>query len=308
MKKLKLLLPLLLLCPFMIMKGQIVVEEEPKMLYYEWTHERVRKLKDLKDFRDVFHKDKFLMGKKRIMGNISYNTGRVLIDDGSEVHSEMRSALGFYGKVRFFEEFSINATIYKDFNPRAAARWTSDFNYAIGRYHWKPNKFNYGYENYVNNKFSDDAKTLGRKFMEGHYFVSYSRAPRKLNRAITIDSSTYFKLTAFTRYAIKYRDEFEITHGGLFEGKPTLGLGFRYTILWNIYIESAVYYYPVAKQQAPWDPDYSYGFGYFDWRSFRLSFTYGNWAINRFPWNKQTRYPGYGFYDGNFRIVANWWW
>jgi hypothetical protein len=76
-----------------------------------------------------------------------------------------------------------------------------------------------------------------------------------------------------------------------------------------MYVESAVYYYPEEKlKKAPWDPDYSYGFGYFDWRSFRLSVTYGNWAVNRFPWNEQTDYPHYGFLDGNFRIIANWIW
>ncbi|MFL5752299.1 MAG: hypothetical protein ACJ76F_02745, partial [Bacteroidia bacterium] len=60
-------------------------------------------------------------------------------------------------------------------------------------------------------------------------------------------------------------------------------------------------------KKLPWDPDYSYGFGYFDWRNFRISLTYGNWAINRLPWNRNY-YPHYGFWDGNFRIVGNWIW
>jgi hypothetical protein len=288
--------------------AQIIVDEPPRPLYYERTM-RIKKLKEMRDMRDVFHYDKFLLGRNRITGNISYNTGRVLVDDGKEIHEEYRSAIGWYTRIRFFEEFSFNTTFYKDFNPRAAARWTSNYTYALGRYHWKPGKFNYGYENYINNRYSDDWETFKRKFMEGYYFVSYGQAlSSKLIEKIRIDESSNFKLTYFARYAIKYRDKFEVTHGGIFSGKLWLGIGFRYTILKNIYIESAAYYYPEDRlKKQPWDPDFTYGFGYFDWRSFRLSVTYGNWAINRFPWNKSD-YPRYGILDGNFRIIANWIW
>src|SRR3954465_9550151 len=76
--------------------AQIKGEEEPKMLYWEQTH-RVKKLKEAQNFRDVFHKDRYLMGKNRISGNISYNTGRVSVEDEKHVvHDEMRNALGFY--------------------------------------------------------------------------------------------------------------------------------------------------------------------------------------------------------------------
>ena len=105
-----------------------------------------------------------------------------------------------------------------------------------------------------------------------------------------------------------YIDENEVVHGTLLNGKPTAGIAVRYTCFWNIYFESAVYFYvhPTLEKE-PWDPDYTYGFGYFDWRSFRLSLIYGNWAVNRFPWNK-TYYPNYGFLDGNFRLAANFTW
>jgi hypothetical protein len=288
------------------MNAQIVIDEEPKRLYYEMTG-RVKKVKDMKDFRDVFHYNHLLMGKRRILGNISYNTGRVVIDDGRELHDEMRSALGFFTRIRFVEEFSFNSTFYKDFNPRATARWVSDYTYSIGRYNWRPGKFNYGYENYLNNKYTDDLNKFGEHFLEGYYFVSYNHYPRKLNRIITIDSTTSLRLIYFARYSIKYRDPNDVLHGGLVNGKPTFGAAMRFTMFWNIYVEGALYGYPDPSQKQPWDPDYSYGFGYFDWRAFRLSLTYGNWAVNRFPWNK-TFYKRYGFLDGNFKIVASWSW
>lgn len=291
------------------MAGQIVVEEELKMLYWEHTHGPI-KLKDAKNFRDVFHKDRYLLGKNRIGGSFSYNTGRVLIEDKDNAfHYEIRNALGIFTRIRFFEEFSFNTTFYKDFNPLASTRWISDYTYSIGRYNWRPNKFNFGYENYINNKYSDNFKTFSSKFLEGYYYLSYSHnLAEKYTDKIKLDNTTNLKFTYFARYSIKYRDENEVTHGTLFRGKPTIGGGARFTIFYNIYVESALYFYfNPALQKQPWDPDYTYGFGFFDYRSFRCSLTYGNWAINRFSWNK-TSYPHYGFFDGNFRFVVNYLW
>jgi hypothetical protein len=289
--------------------AQIVIEEEPDRRYYEFATKRITKFKDMNNFRDVFHKDKYLMGKNRILGSFSYNTGRVLVTDKEgKTYGEYRQALGIYARYRFFEQFSVNATFYIDFNKKASARWTSDYSYTIGRYHWKPNKFNYGYENYLNNKYSDDLATLGEKFLEGYYFLSYgNQLSEKLRNAIKMDESTNVRFSYFVRYSIKYRDEFNVTHGGIVSGKTTLGASMRYTIYKNVYIEGGVYYYTDPVKRQPWDPDYSYGFGYFDWRSFRISLTYGNWAINRWPGTK-TPYKDYGFLDGQFKIVANWIW
>src|ERR1051326_3678653 len=111
--------------------AQIVVDEEPKMHYYENTTPRVRNFWDMHNMRDVLHKDKFLLGRDRIIGNFSYTTGRVLVDDGHEIHNEMRSALGIFTRIRFFEEFSLNTTFYKDFNPKAVAPWIADYTYSI---------------------------------------------------------------------------------------------------------------------------------------------------------------------------------
>jgi len=292
---------------FMCNEGmaQIVVDEAPRALYYMRT-QRVKKFKDMKDFRDVFHYDKFLLGRNRVSGSISYNFGRVLINDGLKFNNEYRSAIGFFSRIRFFEEFSFNSTFYYDFNKRAAARWIADYNYSIGRYNWRPYKINFGYENYINNKYTDDLETIAQKFTEGYYFLSYNYVlPDAISARIKLDSTSSLKFTPFVRYAFRYRDEFERVQ---YEGKPTAGISCRATLFWNIYIEGAVYYYfnPMFRQ-LPWDPDYTYGFGYFDWRSFRLSLTYGNWAVNRWP-GKKTDYPLYGFLDGNFRLVANWIW
>jgi hypothetical protein len=299
---------LLFLFPTVVL-SQIRIEEEPEMLYYDFAQKRITKFRDMRNFRDVFHKNKYLMGKNRILGNISYNTGGVLItDDKGNSRREYRSAIAFYTRIRFWEQFSFNTTFFIDFNKKATARWLSDYSYTIGRYHWKPRKFNYGYENYLNNKYTDDLKTMGEKFLEGYYFLTYNHnLPPKIHNFIKLDESTNIKFIYLVRYSIKYRDEFNKTHGGLDNGKTTLGMMMRYTFWKNLYAEGGVYYYTEPQKRQPWDPDYTYGFGYFDWRSFRLSLTYGNWAINRWPGSK-VYYKDYGFLDGQFRIVANWIW
>jgi hypothetical protein len=283
------------------------VEEEPKRLYYEKLR-RVDNFWEMKDMRDVTHKDKFLMGKNRISGNVSYNTQRIVIDDGKELHNEMRSAIGFSTRIRFWEQFSFNTTFFFDFNQRASARWTSNYTYSIARYSWKPNRFNYGYENYLNNRYKDNIREFGNKFLEGYYFLSFSHNLfDTLPKFLHFDESSLIKITYFARYAIKYRDNFDRIYGGFAYGKLIFGAGFRYTFVKKLYVESAVYLYPEEYKKQPWDPDYSYGFGYFDYRAFRISLSYGNWAVNRFPWNAK-KYERYGFLDGNFRIVANWTW
>lgn len=285
--------------------AQIVVDEAPRGRYYERTT-RVKKFRDMQNFKDVFHNDRFLLGRNRISGNVSYNTQRVLIDDGHRQHDEWRNAIGFFTRIRFFEEFSFNSTFYVDFNKAAAARWIADYSYSIGRYNWRPYKFNFGYENYINNKYNDGAALFAEKFTEGYYFISYGVGlPQKWLDKIKLDSTSNFRLTGFARWAFRYRDAQEVVH---YEGKPTLGASCRITLYRSFYVEGAVYYYfqPMFVQ-LPWDPDYTYGFGFFDWRAFRVSITYGNWAVNRWR-GHHSDYPKYSFIDGNFRIMFNWVW
>jgi hypothetical protein len=289
-----------------LLQAQIIQDEAPQDRYY-MRKARITNFWQMKDFRDVFHVDKYLLGRNRFSGNLAYNWQRVLLKDYPNLDYEYRNALSLFIRWRFYEEISLNTNFFYDFNKRAAARWISDFNYSIGRYQWRPFKVNFGYENYQNNKYTDTPKQLLQKMTEGYFFVSYGIGlPDRFLYKIRLDSTTNFRLIPFARWAFSYRDEFEKVHS---EGKPVVGSSLRLTLFWNIYVEGAVYYYfdDIGYRQLPWDPDYSYGFGYFDWRSFRLSLTYGNWAVNRFP-GKKNYFPNYGFLDGNFRAVLNWVW
>jgi hypothetical protein len=286
--------------------------EIPRTDYMQGKHDITLRKKDnfweMEHFGDVFHSRRFMLGQNRVSGNISYNWGRVMLRDTTGYYPVYRNAVGFFTRIRFYEEFSLNTTFYKNFEKRADVPWIGDFSYSIGRFTWRPNKFNYGYENYVNNKYNDSWQELGRKFLEGSYFVTYSHfLPEKVMDKIRLDSTSNVRITYFAKYALRYRDDNQVQRGEWYNGKPIVGAGVRYTVFWNIYVEGSALLYANPLHKQPWDPDFTYGFGYFDWRSFRASLTYGNWAVNRFPWNEK-EYPYYGFLDGQFKFGINYIW
>jgi hypothetical protein len=287
--------------------SQIInLNEMPR--YYDRTA-RIKKPKDWVNMRDVFHSEKFLMGRRIFSGNISYNTGRVILNDGKgNLHSVTREALGFFTRIAIIEEFSLNTTFYKNFNPLANQQWISDFTYSLGRYNWRPKTVNFGYENYINNRYSDGLEVLTQKFLQGYYFLSVGHnLPDKLMSFIRIDSTSNIRFNYFIRHAFRYKDQYEQIHAG--SGRTSMGASANYMIFRSIYVEGAVYYYfNSEKVKQPWDPDFSYGFGYFDYRPFRFSLTYGNWVINRFPWSAPSPYTYYGLLDGNLRLIFNYSW
>lgn len=289
--------------PFINFAQIILLNEMPRPLYYERTP-RIKKAKDWKCVGDIVHSDKYLMRYGVFTGSISQNFGRVIISESENIQ-ELRNSTSFFIRTRVVEEVYINLNFFYDWNKNAKVEWIPDFSYGFGRYNWRPQTWSYGYENYAPNKYSDSPKELFQKFLQGNFFVAYNHGLlQNLMNRLHVGNSN-FLVAPFVRYSFNYIDMRNNIKRGL--GKPSMGINFRYNIWKGFYAESAVYGYVSPKYKQPWDPDYTYGFGWFDWRPFRLSFTYGNWVINRFPWNEKT-FPNYGFLDGNFRIIFNWAW
>ncbi len=295
----------------------VLKESQPKKTAGEWQH-----------VGDAVGSDKMLLGKNRLFANISYSMGRFINPAGlgnavkqgeaqpveltenqpAQSRPMFRNALVLTTRARLFEEVYLSGTFFKNFNPNTIQVWTADYSYSLGRYNWRPNTFSYGYENYMDNRY-DDHQSFIRKFLQGYYFVSYGHElPARYLAPLKIDNTSNVRISYFVRYASHYRDINNNLHGGLLEGKPVAGLSLRYTIARSIYVESAVYQYiKPASRKMPWDPDYSYGFGYFNYKSFRASVTYANWIANRFPWNPKELKP-YGVLDGDLRLTLNFNW
>ena len=251
-----------------------------------------------------------LMGKNVIDGSLSFITGRVILNDST---AKFRYAFNGTLKARLFEEVYLSGTFFYYLNKNEFnVPWIADFYYSLKRFNWRPKTFSYGYENYTNNLYSDNLKELVKKASQGYFFVSYNHnAPKKLIDKISIRNSSNINLVYLVRYAPDFLDEYGVkgvSEGGFFKGKFTLGMSLKYVIWNNFFVGAGVYQYvdPI-RTMVPWDPDFTYEFGYYDWRPFRFSVTYGNWIANRFPWNTKEM-TNYGFLDGTLDVKFNYAW
>jgi hypothetical protein len=305
-KIIRLITILSLLCS--VARAQLVIDEIPRGMYYERTA-RVRKFKDMKNMRDVLHRDGYLLGRNRIMGSISNNFGRILTQENGREVKRFRTVMGYFIRFRFFEEYSVNLTFYQDLNKNAVAPWSPHLNYSIGRYQWRPNKFNYGYENYLPNRFDRPGTDWKNKFFQGYYYIAYSHGlPDSLKTRTFLDSTTSVKFTYFFRHYINYDGEGLNSNPTKWEySKQVFGASVRYVFVWNIYAEFTPIIHLKKHTQQPWDPDFTYGIGYSDYRAFRVSASYANYGANRWPWNHSPHLTN-KFVDGNFRVAFNWIW
>jgi hypothetical protein len=61
-------------------------------------------------------------------------------------------------------------------------------------------------------------------------------------------------------------------------------------------------YYPDKTQQQPWNPDYTYGFGFFDWHPGTISVQYNNYSGNRFKLSDRAAGTGH-FQNGSISVA-----
>src|SRR3954464_14017448 len=94
--------------------AQIIQDNAPQDRYY-MRKARVTNFWDMKDFRDVFYTDKYLLGRNRFSGNITYNYQRVILSDYPKLVAENRNALSLFLRYRIYEEIYAQATFYYDF-------------------------------------------------------------------------------------------------------------------------------------------------------------------------------------------------
>lgn len=57
---------------------------------------------------------------------------------------------------------------------------------------------------------------------------------------------------------------------------------FKYTDLGYWFLRADAFHYFEKDHKAPWEPDFTYAFGYDDWHPYTLGFTYDNYAANNF--------------------------
>ena len=222
---------------------------------------------------DLLHSSCCWLGQYKISGSFGGFYSKITYRKSDTEYTDYnRYGVSANLTVKFYKEFQIRLMFYGDLNQNdKKPAWLSNLYYNIGNYDWHNKSFSYGYENYQPNRFDGSYNFLENK-KRGFFFISYNyyllgeeKNPWKL------DETSQIYITPFIRYQPEYTDRYGEKILG--HHKIILGYAARYVIWNNFYVEAALYYYTSEKSKMPWDPDFTYGFGYFNWRSFKINFS-----------------------------------
>lgn len=191
----------------------------------------------------------------------------------------------------------VNFSYFQFIGRTAVLPWHPDFTYSFGYNDWHDYTFSLIYGNYGGNRFSPNVAAGERvtQFGQGTCSLGFKFPAPQFLRSVA-----EFHETSLLQHQLNVNviPEFYSTQSSRFEAWQTfLSLQTRYNIYSHFFGLLTLYYYPVAQQQQPWNPDFTYGFGYADWHSATFSVQYNNYSGNRFPWNKPAENTG-SFFDG----------
>jgi hypothetical protein len=189
-----------------------------------------------------------------------------------------------------------NMTVYGYLRPGSRAPWNPDFTYSFGYDDWHPYTLSLVYSNYSNSRFDPRPGDPVTRLRRGSVSLGWKAPlPRVLARPFLIDD----KLSIACRIGLNATPRYEQSDGSVGRWKQSAHLGCRYPFGERLFVDVTAFTY--GRGQQPWDPDFTYGFGLFDWRPGRISIQYSNYSGNRFPWN--ARGPRTGrFRDGSVSI------
>ena len=197
-----------------------------------------------------------------------------------------------------------SATAYHYRDPALQEPWNPDFTYVFGYDDWRPYTLSLVYSNYGGNRWRPDAAAGERRtrFREGGLSLGWKfLLPPRLESLLVNPGGSLGCATSLNDSP----DYTDLASGGLRHDKTSLSVGCKYSPVGWWYVNFKANYYPRPAQQQPWDPDFTYGFGYFDWHPGTISVQYNNYSGNRFP----GRRPGAGtgrLQDGSLTISTSW--
>ncbi len=190
---------------------------------------------------------------------------------------------------------------YKD--ERLKRPWNPDFVYTFGYSDWRPYTLSLVYANYGGNRLDPDEGEKTTSFEQGSWTLGWKfPIPTEISRIFTFTEEG--RLGCNVGYSV-VRKYFDSASGDLLDWKQTSSFGCKYTIVGAWYFNMTAFYYPYNEQKQPWNPDYIYGFGYFDWRPGTITIQYNNYSGNRWPWHEKEPNTG-DFESGGLMIAWSW--
>lgn len=160
--------------------------------------------------------------------------------------------------------------------------WNPDFSYVFGYSDWHPYTFSLTYANYGGNRLNPD-KDAGERhtnFKQGAWSLGWKfPLPKSLTRPFTFNEKDSMGCGLSYNVVPEFLDLASLSNK---KNKRTVGLNCRYNMQNWWYFSVNFKHYLDPDQQQPWDPDYTYGFGYFDWHPGTISIQYNNYSANKF--------------------------
>lgn len=190
------------------------------------------------------------------------------------------------------EYWFAQAIFYRYLHADRQQPWHPDFSYGFGYDDPRPGHWSLTYANYTGTRFHP-AEGEGRfNFPEGEWKLAYRFAlPQALEPWLLVGDGDDANCSANGHFVPRYSD---FASGSRRSGKAFASLACRYRRASGWYADLALYAYAGSGQQ-PWDPDFTYGFGYDAGRPGTVTVRYNNYSGNRFP----GRARGAG--EGSFR-------
>jgi hypothetical protein len=195
----------------------------------------------------------------------------------------------------------VSVTLLKYLRGDEQKSWDPDFTYAFGYDDWHPYTFSAQYANYGGNRLHPDRQKGERRtnFNAGSWNLSFKfPVTGALRELLQFSADDSIGCSVGTTLVPRFSDA---ATNSVKSNKWTLGFGCKYAFSNNWYFNFNTIRYLSSEQQQPWDPDFTYGFGYFDWRPGSWSVQYNNFAGNRFPWSGSSTKAG-RFRDGSLTL------
>lgn len=218
--------------------------------------------------------------------------------DGEEKRDITLNANFRYNPISYW---FFNTTFYYHLDRDYRQSWEPDFSYSFGYDDWHPYTFSLVYSNFGGNRLNPD-RDKGEhftRFEEGTINLGWKfKLPKKLEYLFIVHPTG--AVTGSVNYTLTPR-YFDEASGETLDWKNRASLAIKYTIYKWLYFNMTFYWYPHAHHQQPWDPDFTYGFGSFDWHPGAFNLQFNNYAGNVGQGNFIDRFQ-------NGSITGSWSW
>lgn len=192
------------------------------------------------------------------------------------------------------------ATFLRYLRPSLKRPWNPEFTYGFGYDDWHPGTWSFTYANYNGNRLDPDRASGEHRwnFERGTWTTAYKF---NLPEAWRREAGDQFGCSAGLHLTPRYTEASTAVQR---DWKKSLSLGCRYALASGWFVRFTAINWPQGSQQQPWDPDFTYGFGYSNWRPGGFSVQYNNYSGNRWPGRGRTPQQG-RFRNGSLSVSWN---